>query len=696
MYKKILYINKNTLLGVFVYVNLLYTGPVKQIWQFKVMEYLTYLGVFIIPLYVNINHWFPFSTPKAILIYFFASVMLGLFSWGLIDQKVNQDISISIAWVHVVLILFLIILTIGAMFGVDPHNSFFGVWSQSISLSLLYALSIFACLIGFLIREDRSVVRKILTISFLAGIMSVLISYSGADWVPLSKDGLTMGNSSFAGAYLLFNVCFGIGLLFSYKKNWQKIIVGIGLLIILFSPIFFNKQIFQGIISLEDTIQNPLLLMGEANGAVVGVVVSILVIITMLTMRSHKRQIQIIGFAFFMIILGGIFYAGNMLINPGSRINQMFIEEKNGNRFLFWDIANSGFVENPLIGNGFNNYVYTFQNNFTNDFFKPGFSLELWTNQPHNMFWEYMSNTGILGTVSFFTLLVVVFVGLYIRNKDNEDDYILRMVIAASLIGYFIQNMFVFDVPVTYFILFLIIGISTGVTEQQRVIIFQRTKFYKKIIGGVLLVVSLGCIIIFTILPWRESKKWYQMSSQKVSKSGFEEVLNIQKISLLGGVADSAFLVDKTFAKYQKEIIQTVTTTKDFSIFITAEKLLEQELEKQPLNFRARVTLVRVMIMRMTLMGTIDRDLWDRAYYHALQIKTLNPQHPDGYLLQGHLQVLIRDFKQARAMIRAGIVTAPNYFPGYAIARDINKLGPDDQFLEYVAKMENEWTKGGF
>lgn len=660
------------------------------------MEYLSYFGIFIIPLYVNLKHWFPFSASKAMLIYLLVGLMLGLFSWALITQKRSQEVSVDITWVHVALTFFLIILTIGALFGVDPHNSFFGIWSQSISLILLYILSIFACLIGFLVRRDRSVIGKILTASFLAGVASVIISYSGADWVSLSRDGLTMGNSSFAGAYLLFNVCFGIGLLFWYKKYWQKIVTAIGLLVILFSPIFFNKEIFQGVVLLKDAIQNPFLFVGQANGAAVGIIVVILIIISMMVMRSHKKKIQIMGVVFFMSVLGGVFYTGNIFMNQDSKLHQIFVAEKNGNRFLFWDIANSGFIENPLIGNGFNNYIYTFQNNFTNDFFKPGFAPEIWTNQPHNMFWEYMSNTGVLGTISFLALLAVVFIGLYIRNKENEGDYILRIGLTASLIGYMIQNMFVFDVPVTYFILFLIIGISMGVTENYKTVTFQERWHLKKIAGGGFMIISLVCIIIFAVLPWKESKRWYQMSSAKVLKSGFEEIVNVQKISPLGGVADSAFLVDKTFAEYQKEIIQNVRVNKDSSIFITAEKLLEQELEKQPLNFRARTTLIRVMIMHMTLMEKIDSDLWDRAYNHAIQLQALNAQHPDGYLLQGHLHVLMRDFRQARSMIRAGIISAPYYAPGYTIARDINKLQPDDRFIRFIDQMENKWIKGGF
>ena len=664
----------------------------KTIWQWKVMEYILYIAIFIIPLYFSTNHWFPFSAPKAILISIFTFFILAVYSFGLFLQK-REKFTLKITLIHFVLFIFLLILTLSSILGVDPHNSFFGVWSQSISLVIIYVLSILACLVGVLVEKNKSIIYKLFTASFISSVIFAVISYGGVALIPLSRGGGTLGNTSFAGAYLFFNFCFGVGLLLFYQKYWQKILIFIGIFAILFSPIFFNHQIFSGLISIRDALKNPMLFMGEANGAIIGVVVSLLIILCFLVIKNRRKWIKIFGLIAFLSILGGIFYAGVLFMNPNSSLHNTIIEQKTGNRFLFWDIANSGFTENPILGNGFNNYIYTFQSNFNNDFFKPGFVLENFTNQPHNMFWEYMSNTGILGTLSFFTLLVLVFIVFYVRNKnDNDREHVFKIVLATSLIGYFIQNMFVFDVPLIYFILFVIIGVAIGVSEKKKIILFFSKWYIYKIIGVILLIISIGGIIFLGFLPWKESREWCQIDSRKILKSGFNEISDIQKISVFGGVADAAFFVDKTFANYQKEIVEQVKISKNFEIINSAENILEEELKKQPLNFRARTTLVRVMIIRMTLSGKkIDRDLWDKAYTHVLKAQTINREHPDTYLLQANLQALIGDFEKMREIVFKGIAIAPYNSTGYITAKDLNKLRSDSRFMEYITEMEQKW-----
>lgn len=660
-------------------------------WQLKVMEYITYGAIFIIPLYFSMKHWFPFSAPKAILINIFVFVLVVLYGWWLYKEK-KQNILFKINPLQIALFIFLSILTLGAILGVDPHNSFFGVWGQSISLSVLFGVSIFACLVGFLINKDKSLIYKLLSASFISSMIFALISYGGEALISLSRGGSTLGNSSFAGAYLLFNVCFGIGLFFYYQKYWQKIVIAIGLITVLFSPIFFNHQIFTGVVSLNQAIRNPLLFIGQANGAVMGLSISILFILCFLLINLSKKWAKIPGFIFLAIISGAVLYTGILFSNPNSNLHNLYIEQKGANRFLFWDIAKDGFLENPVLGNGFNNYIYTFQNYYSNSLFDQNYYVENWTNQPHNIFWEYMSNTGLLGTISFFLLLVLVFITLY-KKRDSEDnrEHILKIVLSASLIGYLLQNMFVFDTPLVYFMLFTVIGIAIGVSREKKLISMPVGSWVNKIGGISLILLGIGGVIILGVLPWRESRAWQKMSSRKIFDSGFGEISRIQKISPLGGIADIAFFVDKAFANNQNKIIEIVKKNNDFTILKTAEELLEYEIKKQPLNFRSYVTLVRVMIIDMTLSTSIDQDIWQRAENFVLKARELNKKHPDTYLLEGNLAILKGDFEKARMIIREGINLAPQYEESYRIAKEINKIKPDEDFEKYLNEMENKY-----
>lgn len=631
------------------------------VWQWTAMKYVLYGAVFIIPLFVGTSHWFPFSAPKALLIHITAGVLLVLFGWGLLVQK-SESISWRITPVHIALGIFLLVVTLGAIVGIDPHNSFFGVWSQSISVVLLYSVSITACLVGFLVKRDREMIPQILTVAFVSGVIFSLISYFGKFLLPTSRVGSTLGNSSFAGAYLLFIICFGIGLLFWYKKPWQKVLVGLGIVTVGFTPIFFNHELFTGVVSWGEAFKNPTLFMGQANAAVVGMVVAVLMIFGLWLTSHSKKWIKGVGAGFIVIVLVTIFSVGMVLSNPESSLHQSIVEQKSSNRFLFWNIANSGFVEHPTLGNGFNNYIYIYQDHFKKDFYELGSSVELWTNQPHNVFWEYMSTTGIVGTVSLLVLLGIVFFVLYLRNINDGQGgeyHVLKIVIAGGLVGCFVHNLFGFDVPVTYILLFIIIGIGMGISQYSWNIIIS-TRYYLKQIFGTL-VISLGILMIVFLgmLPWQESNQWRLATGKSNIANNFQILENLQGRSVFGGVADSAFLVDVFFSRYQKEVIDHIQKTKSLVILENVEKFLEREIVRQPDNFRARLVLTKIMILHMVLDPKSIEMFWNRAQSHLEKSHQLNAQNPDYFLEMAHLYTIKNNLSQAQIYMRAGATLTP-------------------------------------
>ena len=344
-------------------------------------------------------------------------------------------------------------------YGIDPINSFFGRWRDGINLVLIYMLAIFALLIGFLVKQNILFLPKILLFSFISSIFVALISYTGDSWLTIFKNGAsTIGNSSYTGAYLLFNICFGFGLFFYYSKIWPKILIAIGFLIIIFSPLFFNINILMGKIAISEVIGNPFLLLGQANAAALGVVVSFLVIISFYFIFSSKKIKKIIGLIIFFILLGGIVYTGSQLTEVNSPLYKVYVEQKGENRYIAWDIAEKSFSDNLLLGSGFHNFSYNYQKYF-NPFIFNSRIPEAYFAQPHNIILEYASNNGILGLVSFLALLFFVFVGLFKDKKDEEKNIKnLRIIMIGVLFGYFIQNLFGFDTPITYLLLFLVIG----------------------------------------------------------------------------------------------------------------------------------------------------------------------------------------------------------------------------------------------
>jgi hypothetical protein len=376
-------------------------------------------------------------------------------------------------------------------------------------------------------------------------------------------------------------------------------------------------------------------------------------------------------------------------------LHQKIVEQKTANRFLFWDIANSGFVEHPVLGNGFNNYIYTYHDYFKKDFYESQNNLELWTNQPHSVFWEYLSTTGMVGTVSFLILLVTVFYLFYVRNGINDQDgekySILKIIIAGGLVGYFVHNLFGFDVPVTYLLLFIIIGIGMGVSPYLGNMVMPNRYHLKQIFGIKMMVLGILMIVFLGILPWQESKQWRMATGKSNIINDFQILETLQQRSVLGGVADSAFLIDTFFNRYQRDIIEHVQKTGSFGVLENVENFLEREVVRQPNNFRARLVLAKIITLHMVLDSTAIDLLWGRASEHVRIAQQLNSQSPDPHVVMGNVYILKNNFSQARASIRAGIALATEYEAGYEAARNMNAIIPDADFKRYVESMEKRW-----
>lgn len=704
----------------FVYLTdiLIYMGKKVQkeigVWQWKGMEYISYFAIFLTPLIIGNSLLYSFSTSKSLFLTAITLIMLVLYLWGSLSKK---ETKLNITPIHIALFVFLFALTISSIFGIDPINSFFG-WRYAVSLVHIYILSIFALLIGFLVRRNSDFLPKILLFSFLSSIIVTIIFYTGLS-INIS-DGSTIGNSSYLGEYLFFNVLFGIGLFVYYKKYWKKILMALGALFIIFSPIFINKNIFLGTINIAEVIKNPILLFGIANGATLGLGISFITVVLLLLISSRKKLLKIIGGILLVFFIFSIYYTYHELVNKNSMIHKVYVEQKSGNRFIAWDIAKKSFKDNPILGNGLNNYPYSYEKYFTTDFYKTGYFLERF-NQPHNIFWEFVSNTGILGLTSFLFLLIVTFISLFKKDKEdilvieskssnkevinNSKLNILKLILASILVGYFIQNLFVFDTISTYLMLFIIIGISIGGSNYSwEIKIFEKFEIIKKFFTAFAIACSFIFIILFVFLPLSEARIWNKMF---LSIDNIIEYSNskkdIQKISVYGGLFDSTYVGEKLFDKLQNNLSRVnKDNKKDFlSMLYYITGIIEKDTQKQPNYADSYFMIGNYLNLYMTAeMKDVDdlknredsynKEIWEKAYYSLTKSIELNPNNPKAYLALVKTYMIKDDLDNAKKAVSASMMIAPEYKENYVFARALLSK-PDTNFQKYVDDMESRW-----
>ena len=661
----------------------------KKLWQWKMMEYLSYSIVFLTPLFFKGNSTlFLFSTPKMIMIIGIILLTTIFYAWGNIAEN---KISFKFTPLHLVSLIFLFVLTASSIFGLDPLNSFFGRWNDGINLILIYSLTVFSFLIGFLVKKDKKFLSKILLASFMSSILVALISYTGGSWLEIFKNGSsTIGNSSYTGAYLLFNICFGIGLFFYYSKIWQKISVGLGILIVVLCPVLFNQGILLGKIGLTQILNNPFLVFGYANAATVGLSVSILAIVAFLLIFSSKKVSKIIGFILLLGVLLGSLYTGFQLVNSNSSLHQIYLETKGENRFVAWDVAKISFINHPFLGSGFNNFSYSYQKYFTADILKEKFT-EFYFSQPHNVIWEYASNNGILGLVSFFALLIFAFLSLF-KTKENEDkkEQYIRIALIGAIFGYFIQNLFGFDTPMTYLALFLVIGLAIGESKKEWIwAITDKQKDGFNFILSLIIIVSLVSVVLFVILPCRELSAWDKAMQTDNTKERIFLRNKMQGISLFGGVYDSANIEGKSYDLYMQNINNINDSNRSLYIdeIQSAVDQLEKDIKKQPDEIRSYITLSHLLNLEIFVKGDDYEDLWNQSYNNVRKAIALNPKNPETYILLAQPYVTKNDFEKAFLALRQAISIYPKYEKSYSYARKILKISPNKDFQKYIDSM---------
>ncbi|MDD4994904.1 MAG: O-antigen ligase family protein [Patescibacteria group bacterium] len=326
-------------------------------------------------------------------------------------------------------------LFLAVIFGVDSNRSFWsyhermtGFWPLLHYLLFYFmAISVFR---GW--REWKKVlifnVGVSVALSFVAFIQRVapeLVLQTGA------RTGAFMNNPIFLAAYLIFTMFITLVLLqkavrWSTKAMWGAMLA----------------------------IQFLAFLFAETRGAMVGVFLAGLVYLALYAILKNNKKIRIISAGIFLAII--LASAGFWLIKdqawtaqvPGlNRFRDISLTGGTAaTRFIAWEIAWKGFLERPVFGWGPENYFYTF-----NKYYNPKsleFSFyETWFDHAHNQMMDMLNNTGVVGTAAYLALFALIIIQLTKAFKGGKIDTHIYCGSIGILIGYFVQNLFIFDQP---------------------------------------------------------------------------------------------------------------------------------------------------------------------------------------------------------------------------------------------------------
>jgi O-antigen ligase len=467
-------------------------------------------GIFFLPfvsLIVFGSLYFPYITGKNIVFRVIVLIIAALYAWLLYKDKDFAPTFGALAWSFTA---FVLILFIANIFGIYPHKSFFSNFERMEGFFTILLLFFYFIVLSGVMRSEKTWERLLNTILSAGVIMAVFALAEQSEGV--TRVSAQLGNSTYLGAYMLFNMFIAFFMLIRYFQRINlepasryTAIVTYGVIILLDFYVFYNTG---------------------TRGALLGIfagTVFISVLFAFFQKENKKLKFAGMGILALIIISVGLLYSfrnapavqNNPLLSRFAALVaaptdiSTYVETQGKGRLGIWSIALEGVKERPILGWGQDNFNYVFNKNYDPKMYDQ----EQWFDRAHNVFFDWMVAGGILGLLSYLSLFGFAFYVLWRKKREDTDHHFSfadKTILSALLIAYFIHNLFVFDSLTSYILFFTILAFisfhekSAGLVEKLKAGIFDFLKDSKTqaALSGGFIIASMIGIYYLAILPW--------------------------------------------------------------------------------------------------------------------------------------------------------------------------------------------------
>ncbi len=197
-------------------------------------------------------------------------------------------------------------------------------------------------------------------------------------------------------------------------------------------------------------------------------------------------------------------------------------------RLITWKLSWNAFKEKPLFGWGPENYIVAYEKYYDPEYATYG---ESWLDRAHNKIFDGLVTQGIFGLLTYLGIFIVLvykllsYASLKFKSSDDENLSTYQLTnlqtaapfIMAGLIGYFVQNLFVFDQPISYSTFFAVLGFllsldsgKSGLAGQTlKPLNFETLKLLKYIISALILcfiLVIIYSLYFYNLVPYIQAR----------------------------------------------------------------------------------------------------------------------------------------------------------------------------------------------
>lgn len=540
------------------------------------------------PLIISSSTLFPYVFGKAIAFQIITEIMFVAYIW-LVYLNYRQTGKLNylprlnfLTWS---LIILLGVFFLNMILSVDPRYSFWSKQERMDGFFNLLHFFVFFFVVAS-VAKDRKSWFLILDVSIIASLLVSGFAIGqkiGVFFAPYGERLTgTLGNASFLATYLLFNIFFAY-ILFLYRTNKK------------------TKIYYLAVILLEIAI----LFTTFTRGAIFGFIAGLLILAALYAVWHKDKKIKKLAVAFIItiILLGSIilsikesnFVKKNQLLN---RLTDISFQAGTGKtRLISWKIGLDAFLEKPLFGWGQENYYVAFNKHTDPVFFTH--SSETF-DRAHNKIIDTMVMNGLFGLLAYLLIFAAALYSLipYARKGSGA-----AMALLALLGAYFIQNFFLFDMPISYLMFFLFLGFVYFITEtpkRKEVLAFSRKNYLP------MQFVAVFCSFLTIIAFWSGNIKPIIASQESIETQKIfsasdknDSTLKMAMNSFQSSLSYNTFANPET-GKIIPVLIANIKGQPQYSekakieALKTTAQILEQLSQRMPLFFDNYINLIEI------------------------------------------------------------------------------------------------------
>lgn len=548
----------------------------------------------------------------------------------------------------------LLVLFIASIGGIDFNASFWSKATRTTGLFYFIHLALFYFLfwIGFSERKYiRTFIKVFLVSTGIFGVLAVM-GQEGVGWLFASKpwDGVTIGNSTFAGMYLYAGFVLSIYIVATMSgiRRWWHYLVP---LVFVVNPYLINFDLFRG-----EKIQGLQSIIGSAQASSATVFLSLAILgafwVGGRIRKSETRQRLLVGVSVLGMVVFG--YAAYSLLTPGSAVQQVYLQQSTATRPIVWEFSKQAISDRPLFGWGVDNFDRVFQTYYDPSILELKNGGEAWLDRAHNIFIDQTVETGYVGLIAYIAVYLTIIVSLlYVlsRSKDR-DDQVLAVVLLTYFVGHILELQTAFDTTITYVLVTCFAVFAAQIYTRTREQVSRRTtasvlpSYIQQIKGGVLIVGAITLFVVGTI-PLMKAEG----ANGAIRRVGSSEKRIPIYTTLFSSPLDRGAFLWRTSNDIQRGVSldpkvledarQREGIKKEIDVIVVN---YENYLAEHPDDYRAILNLADIYIYQRLF----DVDNLAKAHSALDQAITLVPQSPQPYWMKAVAYLYQAKFKEAR------------------------------------------------